>query len=396
MTTAVSASWAGRGGTGGSYPPAWDGRVSVGIHRQGAGYPQDLPVSRETEHQDGTVNQVEPARSRVAIPATAGGPNGGRSGAARGATRYDDSTPLARAVEQQLLVRQARRPGLCAAPPRPHPGDGRGQPEGRGRQDHHGGQHGRRPGPARPPGAGHRPRPPGQRLHGARRSTTTAARPRPTTCWSTARRWPTWCSRTPTCANLFVAPATIDLAGAEIELVSVVARESRLRKAIAAHPLVGARRGPLRLRADRLPTLAGPAHAERAGRRRGDADPDPGGVLRARGPRPAARDRGDGAHAPQPGARGEHDPAHDVRLADQPGRRRGRRGARALLRPGAQDRDPALGAGLGGAELRPERDDLRPRLARRAELSRGRTRAGAPWRRHDEADPATADLGGSR
>jgi chromosome partitioning protein len=39
--------------------------------------------------------------------------------------------------------------------------------------------------------------------------------------------------------NLFVAPATIDLAGAEIELVSVVARESRLRKAIAAHPLVG-------------------------------------------------------------------------------------------------------------------------------------------------------------
>jgi chromosome partitioning protein len=32
--------------------------------------------------------------------------------------------------------------------------------------------------------------------------------------------------------GLFVAPATIDLAGAEIELVSVVARESRLRRAI--------------------------------------------------------------------------------------------------------------------------------------------------------------------
>ncbi|GAB2867861.1 ParA family protein [Nocardioides pacificus] len=39
--------------------------------------------------------------------------------------------------------------------------------------------------------------------------------------------------------NLFVSPATIDLAGAEIELVSVVARESRLHKAIQAHPLVG-------------------------------------------------------------------------------------------------------------------------------------------------------------
>jgi chromosome partitioning protein len=34
--------------------------------------------------------------------------------------------------------------------------------------------------------------------------------------------------------NLWCVPATIDLAGAEIELVSVVARESRLRRALAA------------------------------------------------------------------------------------------------------------------------------------------------------------------
>jgi len=39
--------------------------------------------------------------------------------------------------------------------------------------------------------------------------------------------------------NLWVVPATIDLAGAEIELVSVVARESRLQKAIFGHPTVG-------------------------------------------------------------------------------------------------------------------------------------------------------------
>ncbi|MGH3361664.1 MAG: ParA family protein [Nocardioides sp.] len=39
--------------------------------------------------------------------------------------------------------------------------------------------------------------------------------------------------------GLFVVPATIDLAGAEIELVSVVARESRLLKSIAGHPQVG-------------------------------------------------------------------------------------------------------------------------------------------------------------
>lgn len=38
--------------------------------------------------------------------------------------------------------------------------------------------------------------------------------------------------------NLFVVPATIDLAGAEIELVNVLSRESRLRKAITSHPHV--------------------------------------------------------------------------------------------------------------------------------------------------------------
>jgi chromosome partitioning protein len=43
----------------------------------------------------------------------------------------------------------------------------------------------------------------------------------------------------PDLPGLLVVPATIDLAGAEIELVSVVARENRLRRAIAGHRLVG-------------------------------------------------------------------------------------------------------------------------------------------------------------
>ncbi len=38
--------------------------------------------------------------------------------------------------------------------------------------------------------------------------------------------------------GLFVVPSTIDLAGAEIELVSMVAREGRLRRALHAHPQV--------------------------------------------------------------------------------------------------------------------------------------------------------------
>jgi len=46
----------------------------------------------------------------------------------------------------------------------------------------------------------------------------------------------------PEIANLAVVPATIDLAGAEIELVNVLSRESRLRKAITSHPKVGEKR----------------------------------------------------------------------------------------------------------------------------------------------------------
>jgi chromosome partitioning protein len=46
-------------------------------------------------------------------------------------------------------------------------------------------------------------------------------------------------SPVPNLPRLHAVPATIDLAGAEIELVSLVAREGRLRKAISGHPQVG-------------------------------------------------------------------------------------------------------------------------------------------------------------
>ena len=60
--------------------------------------------------------------------------------------------------------------------------------------------------------------------------------------------------------GLWVVPATIDLAGAEIELVSVVARESRSAEG-AGRPRVDrdrgrGRRGPVRLRLRGLPALA--------------------------------------------------------------------------------------------------------------------------------------------
>ena len=65
--------------------------------------------------------------------------------------------------------------------------------------------------------------------------------------------------------DLLCVPATIDLAGAEIELVSMVAREGRLAPGAVRRRAGRARRG-LRLRG--LPALARPAHGERPGRRR--------------------------------------------------------------------------------------------------------------------------------
>ncbi len=101
--------------------------------------------------------------------------------------------------------------------------------------------------------------------------------------------------------NLRCVPATIDLAGAEIELVSVVAREHRLRRAIEAHIAALPAGAAAALRPHRLPAVAGAAHAQRAGRRRRGAHPHPVRVLRAGGARPAALQHRPGARAPQPG-----------------------------------------------------------------------------------------------
>ena len=187
----------------------------------------------------------------------------------------------------------------------------------------------------------------------------------------------------PELANLFVVPATIDLAGAEIELVSVVARESRLRKAITAHPLVGGEGddrydyvlidcppslGLLTLNAlvagaeMLIPIQAEYYALEGLGqlletvemvRTHLNQELEVSTILITMYDSRTNLAAGVAAEVREP-----------------------------LLRPGAQDHDPALGAGLGGAELRPERDDLRPRIARGTELSRSSPRAGPPWCRH--------------
>ena len=248
-------------------------------------------------------------------------------------------------------------------------------------------------GPARSAGPRDRPRPAGQRLDGPERR----APPRVPSSYDVlvdgrpARA--TWCSRvSDEDPALFVVPATIDLAGAEIELVSVVAREGRLKKAIAADPRVGTAADAGEDRYDyvlhRLPAVARAADPQRPGGRRRDDDPDPGGVLRAGGPGPAAGDRRAGPGRPQPRARGVDDPGHHVRRPHPPRRRGRRRGARALRRPGAADRDPAVGAGLRGAVVRPDRDGLRPGVAGGAQLSGGSPARSRPKEHPDEGHPA--------
>ena len=116
------------------------------------------------------------------------------------------------------------------------------------------------------------------------------------------------------CKNLFVAPASLDLAGAEIELVPAFSRELRL----AAGDRSGARR--LRLRPDRLSPVARTADGQRAGCRRRGARADPVRVLRARGTRPAVAQRRPRRAQPEPDARGQHDRLRDVRRSHQAGR----------------------------------------------------------------------------
>ncbi len=91
------------------------------------------------------------------------------------------------------------------------------------------------------------------------------------------------CTEVPELPGVACVPASPDLAGAEIELVSMVARE------IAAAPGAGAGRPPVPLHHHRLPALARAAHRERAGRGTGGDRPDPVRVLRAGGGQPAAR-----------------------------------------------------------------------------------------------------------
>ena len=153
-----------------------------------------------------------------------------------------------------------------------------------------------------------------------------------------------------------LAVSSIDLAGAELALSSMIGRERALEKALA--PV----RDRLRLHPDRHAAVARAAHDQRARRRRRR---DRAGAVRvplAARPRAAREHARDDPREPEPARRDLRDPADDVRRADaalEGGGRdpRGELRRARLPHPDPQDHPLRGGAGEGqlGAQVRPER-----------------------------------------
>ena len=159
--------------------------------------------------------------------------------------------------------------------------------------------------------------------------------------------------------GLIAAPATIDLAGAEIELVSLVARETRLQRALDELP------GAVAAEADRIdyvlidcPPSLGLLTVNAFVAAQEVLHPHPVRVLRPGGLGAADPQRRAGAGAPQPRAACLDDLAHHARRPNPAGLPGGRRSTGTFRTSRARHRNSSLCSRVGSPQLQPNRAHL--------------------------------------
>ncbi len=145
----------------------------------------------------------------------------------------DESTPLAAQIAADAQAAHRPRRAAIPAATADQGADDR-QPEGWRRQDEHRRQRRRRPRAGRPERARDRQRPAGQRVDGTGRHAHSGT-PSIYEVLVDDHDLASVVQAADGVPRLWCAPATIDLSGAEIELVSLVARENRLRNAVDAY-----------------------------------------------------------------------------------------------------------------------------------------------------------------
>ena len=172
--------------------------------------------------------------------------------------------------------------------------------------------------------------------------------------------------------GLWCVPATIHLAGAEIELVSLVAREQRLRSALNAY--LGELEEHFHYVFIDCPPSLGLLTINAFVAAREVLIPIQCEYYALEGLSQLLNNIKLIERHLNPEAHGLDDPPDHVRRPHQPREPGRRRGARALPEAGARDPHPAIGPDLRGPELRPERHHLRRELPGLAVVPRGRRR----------------------
>ncbi len=247
-----------------SFPPVRRPPPSVPIHRARPLFHRlsPIPADDESADSDDDVSRETGLRPPFGVPTAAD--------LAVVVTDFDETHSAGPGGPAQRPGPGRRGLPAADAPARGDPRLRGREPEGRRRQDHLHGEHRGRTGPARPARPGDRPRPSRERLHRAERR---ASPRRPVHLRRARRRRPPGRPgagvprrRGPVRGAGDHRPGRCGDRAGQRGRSRGPAEEGRCRPPAGGRAERGGG-GPLRLRADRLPAVAGAAHRERAGRR---------------------------------------------------------------------------------------------------------------------------------